>query len=120
MIFEYIFIGAPPIPAPAQNTPCFALDLINSIVYVNGANNKWVTIGGGTGGNTVTGEIPAGSINGTNASFTLAVVPLAGSLAFYQNGTRLLSGVDYNLSASTVTLITAPKPGDTLLADYRH
>ncbi len=121
MIFEYIFIGAPPIPAPAQNTPCFALDLINSVVYVNGANNQWVTIGGGGGsGNTVTGEIPLGPINGSNATFTLAQTPIAGSLALYQNGTRLLKGTDYALLGSMITLVTPPKAGDELQADYRH
>jgi hypothetical protein len=65
-------------------------------------------------------EIPSGTINGSNTSFSLANTPLAGSLLLYQNGIRLRSGAgnDYTISGATITMITAPVTGDLLLATY--
>ncbi len=76
-------------------------------------------IPGGSASNFVTSEIPSGTINGINVTFMLANLPLPGTLALYQEGARLSTGIDYTLSAVTITFITAPKPGDLLLADYR-
>ena len=68
-------------------------------------------------------EIPSGSINGSNAAFTLAFTPSpAGSLELYLNGLRQDAGVDFTLSGNTVTFLTAstPQSGDLLLASYRY
>jgi hypothetical protein len=70
--------------------------------------------------NFVTGEVPSGAINGVNVTYTLANTPVAGSLALFQEGARLTNGVDYTISAITITFVTAPKPNDLLLADYRY
>lgn len=67
-------------------------------------------------------ETPAGTMDGVNASFTLAQVPNpAGSLALYRNGMRLKSGLDYTISANAITFNTGyrPQPGDTLVCSYR-
>lgn len=71
---------------------------------------------------TVSGETPAGTINGTNASFTLASSPLNGEVSVYRNGLRQASGIDFNLSGHIVVFVAGavPQSGDILLADYQH
>jgi hypothetical protein len=68
----------------------------------------------------VTGEVPGGAINSINVTYTLANTPTAGTLALFQEGARLTNGVDYAISAITITFTTAPKIDDLLLADYRY
>jgi hypothetical protein len=69
-------------------------------------------------------ELPVGTINGTNVTFTVAVAPNpALSLRLYKNGMLLQQNVDYSLSGSTISFVNAkstPQPGDTLSAYYRH
>jgi hypothetical protein len=70
----------------------------------------------------VDGESPAGAINGTNASFTLAQTPSpAASLAVYRNGIRLKSGLDYTFTGTSITFAGGyiPQTGDVLLCSYR-
>jgi hypothetical protein len=64
-------------------------------------------------------EIPGGSINGSNNSFTLANAPVAGTLKLYHNGLRLLPTTHFTLSGSTITTTFAPTTGDNLICDYR-
>lgn len=67
-------------------------------------------------------ETPQGTINGSNASFTLANVPNPStSLALFRNGLLQSQGVDYTLSANAVTFLSAsiPQTNDILLASYR-
>lgn len=67
-------------------------------------------------------ETPSGAINGTNLTFTLSQTPNpATSLAVYRNGLRMMSGLDYTLSGTTITFGTglAPQTSDTLLCSYR-
>jgi uncharacterized protein YoxC len=69
------------------------------------------------------GEIPGGSINGTNPVFTLAVAPNpVTSLRLYKNGVLLAPVNDFTLTGATITFVTAaiPQAGDTLQASYRH
>jgi len=78
--------------------------------------------GGGVGGNFADAEIPAGAVNGVNTLFTLASAPSpAASLALYRNGLFQRQGVDYQISANTVTffLASVPQSGDLLVASYR-
>lgn len=68
----------------------------------------------------VDAEVPSGTINGSNPTFTIANTPVSGSLQLSQNGIILTGGgVDYTLSGTTVTFVTAPLGGDQLLAFYR-
>lgn len=79
-------------------------------------------------GTPIYGETPGGAINGTNAAFTLANVPVTGSVRVYLNGLRMCAGTcsgitpDYSISGSTITFNSAsiPVAGDILLADYSH
>ncbi len=72
----------------------------------------------------VDSEVPAGTIDGNNLSFTLANTPTpATSLKLYKNGVLLNLGVDYTLSSTNVTFASTsvtPQVGDTLIASYRH
>jgi hypothetical protein len=79
-----------------------------------------------------TGVELIGTINGSNTVFStpdsFVRISPGLSIAVYYNGQRLREGLsdDYSLSESggpgmgwdTVTLSFAPKPGDTLSADY--
>jgi hypothetical protein len=66
-------------------------------------------------------EVPSGTINGSNTSFTLANAPSpAGSLILTKNGVvQKAGGTDYTLSSLTITYAAAPVSGDALLAWYR-
>jgi len=80
--------------------------------------------GTGTATSFNDGELPSGTINGTNLTFTLASAPSpASSLMLFKNGVLLAQGVDYALSGITVTFANttvAPQTGDLLTASYRH
>jgi hypothetical protein len=69
-------------------------------------------------------EVPGGSVNGTNATFTLAHAPSpAASLELVKNGQILQAGgFDYTLSGATLTFVsgTIPATGDLLQAWYRY
>lgn len=70
----------------------------------------------------VDGETPAGSVNGVNTSFTLVQSPNpAGSLAVYRNGMRILSGLDYTSTGSSITFSSGyvPQIGDVIQCSYR-
>jgi hypothetical protein len=70
----------------------------------------------------IDGESPAGVINGSNATYTLAGTPSpAGSLAVFRNGLLQSSGIDYTLSGSTVTFLSGsiPRATDIVTAYYR-
>jgi hypothetical protein len=65
---------------------------------------------------------PAGTVDGTNAVFTLTPAPSpAESLKLTRNGLVQKAGLDYTLSGGTVTFTASaiPQTGDTLLAWYR-
>lgn len=80
--------------------------------------------GGGTyaGPGFVDGETPGGLVNGANTVFSLSGVPSpALSLELYRNGIYLTQGVDYSLSANSITMLSGATPatGDVLTARYR-
>jgi hypothetical protein len=70
----------------------------------------------------IDGEVPQGTVNGSNTSFTIANVPSPStSLSVFRNGLLLNPAVDYSLSNNAVTFQSSatPQTGDTLLASYR-
>lgn len=75
----------------------------------------------------VKGELPAGTMNSSNRTFTLAHTPVAG-IALYLNGMRLgttgQTAVGYTLSGLTITMTNSapyiPAAGDDLVADYEY
>lgn len=70
----------------------------------------------------VDAETPTGTINGTNALFTLSYAPSpAVSLLLVKNGLVQRTGTDYTLSGVAITYLPGaiPQVGDTHLAWYR-
>ncbi len=70
----------------------------------------------------IDGETPAGTLDGSNASFVLANIPNPSvSLALFRNGLLLRQGGDYTLASNNVTFLTGatPQPSDILAASYR-
>ena len=68
----------------------------------------------------VTREIPSGSVNGSNTSFTLANSPVSGTEQVFLNGMLQHQGVgnDYTISGDTITFATAPDAGWKLFVNY--
>ncbi|MBM3783961.1 MAG: hypothetical protein FJW30_06340 [Acidobacteria bacterium] len=79
--------------------------------------------GSGTGApGFVDHEVPTGSVNGSNAVFTLAQPPSpATSLALYRNGILQKPGIDFSVTGNTVTFaaLSIPQTSDLLMASYR-
>ncbi len=67
------------------------------------------------------GEVPTGSVNGSNTVFTTAASYVGSTISVYVNGIRQKKTTDYTeSSATTITFTTAPSTGDVILVDYQH
>jgi hypothetical protein len=97
------------------------IELNNKIVNLQLVGN---TGSSGTGNHShVWNEIPAGNINGINASFTLSGTPNPSrSLFLFKNGLAQTagSGNDYTLAGNIITFQSGnvPESGTNLLASY--
>lgn len=69
---------------------------------------------------SVIGEVPSGTVNGVNVTFTLAYTPSTSAVGIYLNGARQKEDDDYTRSGGTLTFSTAPPTGSALLADYKR
>lgn len=69
-------------------------------------------------GAAIYNEVPAGVQDGVNAYFTLASIPLPGSVAIYRNGLREILGTSFTLTGAVIQFSTAPLADDILTADY--
>lgn len=91
---------------------------------LNGAASGTVVKADGTGVATFADDIvPTGTINGTNATFTLPQSPSpAASLNLFKNGIRQTAGVAYTLTGGTITYETGyiPLSGNTHICNYRY
>jgi hypothetical protein len=75
---------------------------------------------GGGSPNFSDAEIPAGAINGSNRTFTLANTPNpAASVQLYLNGVFQQQNFDYTITGVTITFAGAPLTGDSLETFYR-
>lgn len=70
--------------------------------------------------NFIINEAPAGTIDGSNVTFTLANTPVAGTEQVRLNGLGQISGAgnDYTISGAVITYLAAPKTGDIIRVDY--
>ena len=70
----------------------------------------------------VVGELPSGSINGINDTFTLAQSPVSDTERVIINGVDLERGGsnDYTISGNTITFNSPPESGDKIIVDYVH
>lgn len=97
---------------------------LSDCVRVDGSSGPCGSGGGGGGvlPSFADGEIPSGTINGSNTVFTLVNSPSpASSLDLYRNGLLMKQTSDYTLVNNVATFVTAatPQPGDALVAVYR-
>lgn len=66
-------------------------------------------------------EVPSGTVNGTNATFTIAYTPYSSaSIAVIVNGSTMKNPDDYSISTTTITFVTAPPTGSTILVNYQR
>lgn len=64
-------------------------------------------------------EVPAGTINGVNVTFTLSNIPaLNSTLKLKLDSRPLYLTTDYTLSGLTITMLVAPAFGQQLDAEY--
>lgn len=68
----------------------------------------------------VINEVPTGTIDGTNAAFTLANIPAAGTLQLFVSGLLLIEGTHFTRSDANVTFTSPfePQAGEWLRASY--
>lgn len=101
------------VEAPLENTG-------SAIVLLLAANGGLENNSGSLQITLVFNEVPSGTIDGTNATFTLAHTPVAGTLLLFVNGLLMNEGGDYTLSTNTITFAAGAKPeaGDWMKATY--
>jgi len=64
-------------------------------------------------------EVPSGTVNGSNVTFTLAATPVTGKEEVFLNG--LLQeggGEDYTLTTNSIAFVTAPETGARIRVSY--
>jgi hypothetical protein len=68
---------------------------------------------------SVTGEIPTGSINGINATFTTAYSFIPESVEIFVNGIQATKNIDYTTSGTnTINFTYSPVSGDIIRLNY--
>ncbi len=94
-----------------------AVGAVGDCVMVDGATGPC----GGLVPQFFDAETPAGIVDGSNSTFTLANAPSGSSLMLFRNGIYMKGGLDYSLNGATIQFVPAaiPTPGDTLMASYR-
>lgn len=90
----------------------------NSVSLLDAASFR--TAIGAAGGTEVKRETPSGTVNGSNADFTLANTPNAATEEVFLNGILQDSGVgnDYTISGAVISFTTAPVSGDKIRVNY--
>jgi hypothetical protein len=68
----------------------------------------------------VEGEIPTGTIDGTNTNFNLANTPIEDTQQVFIGGVRQDGVSQYSMSGQTIIFVTAPPLGSVLLANYNY
>jgi uncharacterized protein YoxC len=104
----------------------------NTITFLSGNVPKtsdtvqafYRTVGTGQTATFSDAEVPSGTVNGTNTTFTLSAPPnpMLG-LKLFKNGMLLAQNGDYTLSGTTVTFTSTqvtPQAGDSIIAYYRY
>jgi len=94
-------------------------------VSVNGSGVTAVNNTSGSGftkfGNFIFSETPTGAVNGVNTAFTLANLPVAGTVMVYINGQLQEAGAgnDYTITGTSITTLYVLIAGDKIRAFYQ-
>ena len=94
---------------------------LTDCVHVDGTSGA-CGASGSSGTGFIDAEIPAGTLDGVNATFTLANTPNpSSSAAVYRNGLLLKQTGDYTITTNTILFVAGavPQPTDSLLVSYR-
>lgn len=106
-----------------------------AVTTPNTSRATWAKLGSGltlqngvlsdtaSAGPQMAAEVPAGTLDGTNAVFTLTNAPIASSQLVFRNGLALFPAAgDYSIAGNTITFTAGavPQPGDALVAVYLH
>ncbi len=94
-----------------------------AVPTVNAGGNGWSMVVPGAGGTSGTWqqEVPSGTVNGSNTTFTLAYTPVASmTVMLFWDRSLYLQGVDYTISGNTITMTVAPATGLKPSAVYQH
>ena len=94
------------------------LELPEGSVIALGRGTVRITFAAGT---VAIGEVPAGTIDGSNPTFTLAHTPIGG-IMLWRDSVLMYPGVHYTLSGTTITYLDGNQPatGGAHLALYNH
>jgi hypothetical protein len=98
-----------------------AIGNLTDCVHVDGTSGACGASGSG-GSGFIDAEIPAGTLDGVNATFTLGNTPNpSSSTAVYRNGLLLKQTGDYSVTTNTILFVAGaiPQPTDSLLVSYR-
>ena len=68
----------------------------------------------------VTYAVPQVLVDGVNPIYTLATVPIAGSVSVFLNGVLQRIAVDYTIAGARITFMSIPQPGDSVYITYRR
>lgn len=64
-------------------------------------------------------EVPSGTIDGTNVTFTIANEPSeSAAVDVYKNGLRQEPTTHYSISGATITFVDPPAVASTILVSY--
>lgn len=63
-------------------------------------------------------EVPTGTIDGSNTSFSITSAPSSSWFELYQDGLYMEPTTDYSISGTTITMVVAPVLGQKLRAVY--
>ena len=99
------------VTAPATGTKLTASYIIGSQTMINGSNS------------TILDETPAGTINGSNTTFTTARAYIAGSLQVFINGVkqkRTTHFTETTPASGIFTMGDAPLTGDDIMVNYHY
>ena len=107
-------ITANEIAANAVTSAKIAASVVGAGTGLTGGGGSQISV------NFVNRETPTGTINGSNATFTLASTPKSGTEMVFLNGVLQDAGAgnDYTISAATITMLAAPATGDKIRVSY--
>jgi len=105
------FTGDPkaPTPSPGDNDTSIATTAFVTAAITAAGGGTWIE------------EVPSGTLDSSNTTFTLSHTPIAGTLDLQLNIAQR-EGTDFTISGPTITMTVAPKFTDTgwFFARYQY